>query len=224
MADEIWISIMEQSHFLMKIKGIKRHIPIRIMNATCKKRKLIYISSLVFIIFLICPGKVSADNPKAEMIRNGMMEILSLVDTFREKNEQAIMIRSHLEEQLGALSKEMEDEQKRLRIISYQEAVRSPRIYYDLKLAQKLFAYISIFNEKIRDLQIAIEKLNFLYQRAGDDLRIVETLNDLEVEGLTDQMTTLLHEYAREANDFLFDADDIVLRDPERIWNEMMKK
>ena len=189
-----------------------------------KSKPWICIWSFSFMLLILFSGNIHAGNPKSEKIRNKMIEILSLSEAILEKNVRAMRIRSQLEEQMRALKKEIEDELKRLGISSYQEAIHSPRIYYDLKLVQQLLAYILKFNEKIADLQFGSERLKFLYQQADDELKIVETLNDIEAEDLMNQIGRVIREHAPEAGNSFFDVKNIVLTDPEKVWDEAVGK
>jgi hypothetical protein len=184
-------------------------------------RQWICVCSVAFVLCLSYLGNTHADSPKAEKIRHQLMEILSLREAIREKSDQAIVMRSQLEENMTELKKEIENEQIHLELTSYQKAIRSPRVYYDLKLIQQLLAYILKFDEKIGDLKAGAERLEFLYQLADDDLRIVETLNDMEVEDLMNQINSVIREQAPKASSSFFDVNEIDLRKLEKIWDEI---
>jgi len=189
-----------------------------------KSKQWICIWSFSFMLLILLSGDIHAANPKSEKIRNKMIEILSLTETILEKNVRAMRMRSRLEEQMAALKKEIEGERKRLGISSYREAIHAPRIYYDLKLVQLLLAYILKFNERIADLQFSSERLKFLYQQADDELKIAETLNDIEAEDLMNQIDNVVREHAPEAGNSFFDVKDVVLTNPEKIWDEIVNK
>ena len=186
-------------------------------------KQWICIFSVSIILCISYLGNIHADSPKAEKIRNRLMDILSLREAIREKNDQAVGMRSQLEENMTELKKEIENEQIHLGLTSYQEAIRSPRVYYDLKLIQQLLAYTWKFDQKIEDLKVGSERLEFLYQLGDDDLRIVETLNDMEVEDLMNQIDNVIREQAPKAGNSFFDVDEIDLPELEKIWNEIIK-
>jgi hypothetical protein len=205
-------------------QGLEIHGINRIMQGNPKIKQWICVCSISFILLISHLGNTHADNPKAEKIRYRLMEILSLREAIGEKNDQAVAMRSQLEEYMTELKKEIEDEQIRSGLTSYHEAIRSPRVYYDLKLIQQLLAYILEFNEKIEDLRVGAERLEFIYQLADDDLRIVETLNDMEVEDLMNQINNVLREHAPKTSNSFFDVNEIDLSDLEKIWDEIIKK
>ena len=58
-------------------------------------------------------------------------------------------------------------------------------------------------------------------QQAQDDLLMIKTLNDLEVDKLIAQINSALDEYTPETTKPLFDVDGVSLKDTEQIWNEI---
>ena len=58
----------------------------------------------------------------------------------------------------------------------------------------------------------------FLYQLAEDDLRILETLNDMKIESVMDQMNEISAKYQSAASRLVIESDGIVLNPPEDIW------
>ena len=117
----------------------------------------------------------------------------------------------------------MSRKKNRLRINSYQAASRSPRIDFNLKLIQKILGYISGLDKKIEYLNIGSEELRFLYRQADDDLKIIETVHDIEIDNLVDQINQISKKYQGQDEKLLIDSGDFDLIPPERIWNDMKK-
>jgi hypothetical protein len=63
--------------------------------------------------------------------------------------------------------------------------------------------------------------LGFYFQQVQDDLLMIKTLNDLEVDKLIAQINSALDEYTPETSNPLFDANGVPLKDTEQIWNEL---
>jgi len=170
------------------------------VKADIKLRQKNRIWGLFFIILLLLPGNILANNFKLSDLTNKMAEISSLRD----------------------LKEEIKGEKRKLRITSCQEAIRNPRVDYNIKLIQKILVYISGLNEKVQYLDIANEELAFLYQQAEDDLKILETLSDIKIEKLMGHINQATHKYQSEAKGLSIDVNGIVLSPPEEIWNSII--
>jgi uncharacterized phage infection (PIP) family protein YhgE len=166
---------------------------------------------------------VLASSPKADIIRQKLAEISAVREKMAEKEAQATKMRRKLKEQLKEFKEEIKNEQKRLGIATYEGAIRFPRINYNLRLIQQLLAYISKLDEQIVYYQTSNGNLEFLVQQADDDLRIVETLNDMKVEDLANQIDQVLRRHIPGANKLLIDTEGMVFSAPEKIWNEVIE-
>ena len=69
-----------------------------------------------------------------------------------------------LKQKIIELKKEIKKERRRSSITSFQEAIRNPRVGYNIKLIEKILVYTSGLHEKVQYLDIAGEELAFLYQ------------------------------------------------------------
>ncbi len=187
-----------------------------------KLRQKNCIWGLFFIILLLLPGNILANNFKLSDLTNKMAEISSLRDKIIQRQAQASKLIKQLSQTMVELKEEIKGEKRKLRITSCQEAIRNPRIDYNIKLIQKILVYISRLNEKIQYLDIASQELAFLYQQAEDDLKILETLSDMKIEKLMGQIDQIFGKYQSEANRLVIDSDGIVLSPPEEIWESIM--
>ena len=134
-----------------------------------------------------------------------------------EKKEQ-------LEQKYQELEKEIRDQKDQFNIGDYQKAVLNPRIDYNLKLIQLLLGYIARLDHKIEYFKNGHGMLNFFFQQAQDDLLMVKTLNDLEIDKLIAQIDEILEVYTSETSKPLFDVDDVPLKDTAQIWKEIAGK
>jgi len=178
-------------------------------------------TAIAMICFLFC-GTVSATGYKTTELNRKMTEITSLQHSLSGKLELAMEKKKQLEQKAEALKEEIKQEKAQLHIESYKKAVLTPRIDYNLKLIQLLLGYVASLNEKIKYFQNGHETLGYYFQQAQDDLLMIKTLNDLEVEKLIAQINSILDEYTPETSKPLFDADSVRLEDTKRIWNDIV--
>lgn len=200
------------------IRGI-----VCIMKANIKLSQRIHTWGLLLITLLLIPGTLLANNSKTSTLCSKMAEISSLCQKVMERKAQASKLCEQLKQRIKELEKEIKEEGKGTTINSFQEAIRNPRIDYNIKLIQKILSYISRLKEKIQFFNIASEELAFLYQQAEDDLRILETLNDMKIEKVIDQIDKTSGKYQSEASRLVIDSDGIVLNPPEEIWERTMR-
>jgi len=191
------------------------------MGTDMKKHLKSSCAAIAMICILFC-GTVSATGYKTTELNRKMTEITSLQHSLSDKIELAMEKKKQLKQKTEALKEEIKQEKAQLQIESYKRAVLTPRINYNLKLIQLLLGYVASLNEKIKYFQNGHETLGYYFQQAQDDLLMIKTLNDLEVEKLIAQINSILDEYTPETNKPLFDADSVPIEDTERIWNDIV--
>ena len=194
------------------------------MKPNTKVSQRNHIWGLLLITLLLIPGTLLANNSKTSTLRSKMAEISLLRQKVIERKVQASKLCEQLKQRIKELEKEIKVEGKVTTITSFQEAVRNTRIDYNLKLIQKTLSYISRLKEKIQFFNIASEELAFVYQLAEDDLRILETLDDMKIEKVIDQIDKTSGKYQSEASRLLIDSHGIVLNPPEEIWERSMRR
>jgi len=178
-------------------------------------------AAVALICFLFC-GTVSATGYKTTELNRKIAEITSLQSSLSGQIALAREKKKQLEEKTETLKEEIKQEKEQLQIKSYQRAVLTPRIDYNLKLIQLLLGYVAGLNEKIRYFQNGHETLEYYFQQAQDDLLLIKTLNDLEVEKLIAQINSVLDEYTPATTEPLFDVDSVALNNTEQIWNDIV--
>lgn len=192
------------------------------METNIKLKQQIRILVLFVMFLFLLKGNILASNSKSYDLRTKMDGISLLREKVMERQSQASKLCEQLKERVIELKKEIKGERRRLKITSFQDAMRSPRIGYNIKLIRKILAYISRLNDKIQYLNIANEELMFVCQQADDDLKILYTLNDMKIEELLGQMNQISHKYQSEANKLMIDSDNFALPPSEEIWNSIM--
>ena len=184
-----------------------------------KHRKCSY--AVIGLIILLFGGTVSATGYKTTELNRKMAEISSLQHNLSQKIALAMDKKKQLEQKATALKEEIRQKKEELQIESYQKALLTPRIDYNLKLIQLLLGYATSLEEKIEYIQNGHETLSFYFQQAQDDLLMIKTLNDMEVDKLIAQINSALDQYTPETTKPLFDANGVPLKDTEQIWNEL---
>ena len=152
-----------------------------------------------------------------------LTEISSLQQNLSGKIALAMEKKDQLAQKTLELKKEVKDQQAQLKVKSYQKAVLNPRIDYNLKLIQLLLGYVTRLDEKIAYFQTGHDILSFYFQQAQDDLLMIKTLNDLEIDKLIAQINAVLDEYTPETSKPIFDVNDVPLKSTEKIWQEIIQ-
>ena len=184
-------------------------------------KHLKYSYAVIGLIIFFLGGTVSATGDKTTELHRKRAEISSLQHSLSEKITLAMTKKEQLEQKTEALKKEIRQEKEQMQIESYQKAVLIPRIEYNLKLIQLFLGYTTSLKEKIVYFQNGHDILDFYFQQAQDDLLMIKTLNDLEVDKLIAQIDSTIDEYTPETTKPLFDVDGVPLKDTEQIWNDI---
>ncbi len=177
---------------------------------------------LLMLVFLA--GPLFAAEPKTELLNKRMIKIKSVQGIIEKKLLLAIEMRKKLKGRMVDLGEEILEIQKDLKITSYEKATDSPRIKNNLMLLGQLHAYLSKLNSEIENLEIGLAKLTFLYQLAEDDLKIIETLNHMKVEGLLAEIDRTMAKYTSVYGDYLFESKNLLLPKPKKIWQNLVVK
>jgi len=196
----------------MKIKGF-----------TDMKKQLIGSSLAALMIYLLLCGPNYASEQKTTELNRKMTEISSLQQGLSKKIALLMQKQEQLRQKVDELEKEIKLEKAQLQTESYLKAIRNPRIEFNLKLIQLLFGYITGLTDKISHFQNGYETLDFFQQQAQDDLLMIKTLNDMEIDELIAQINSVLDEFIPELDKPVFDTNDIPSKDTEKIWNEIIQ-
>jgi len=191
---------------------------------TDMKKHLICSSLAAMMIYLLLCGPNYASEHKTTELNRKMAEISSLQQSLLNKISLAIQKREQLKQKVDELEKEIKQEKEQLQIESYLKAIQDPRIEFNLKLIQLLFGYMTGLTDKISYFQNGYQTLDFFRQQAQDDLLMIKTLNDMEIDKLIAQINSVLDEFIPELGKPIFDTNDITLKGTEKIWNEIIQQ
>lgn len=168
-------------------------------------------------------GALHATGDKSTELKLKMTEINTLQHDLSGKIALAQEKRDQMAQKTRELEAEVRDQKEQFDIKTYQKALLNSRIDYNLKLIQLLFGYINRLDDKIVYFNTGSETLNYFYQQAQDDLLMIKTLNDLEINKLIAQINEILDEYIPQTSKPLFDVSDVPLKDTKQIWQEIVK-
>lgn len=178
----------------------------------------------LFLFLLLIEGvAISHGEERVTDLQQKMADISLLQSQLNERKNEAIEIREKLYGHLSALNQEIESITAREKINSFKAAGHHPRIRNNLQLCSEIFYYIDQFNQKIRFFQIGQDKLDYLYQQADDDLKIINTLTHLKIEALLAQIDAVVFEYLPEAHRILIDFDTFTNVSLETVWEKITR-
>ena len=188
------------------------------------KKQMIYCSLTALMVYLLFCGPICASEQKTTELNRKMAEISSLQEGLSKKIELVLQKQEQLKQKVDELAKEIKLEKEQSQTESYLKAIQNPRIDFNLKLIQLLFGYLAGLTEKINYLQNGYETLDFFQQQVRDDLLMLKTLNDMEIDQLTAQINSVLDEFTPELGKPIFNTNDIQSKDTEKIWDEIIQQ
>jgi hypothetical protein len=186
-----------------------------------------YAAIFFTIGILLCvnpSGAVEASSPKAVELSRKISEMSSLQRSVVSQVGVAVQTRERLQKQIDELVYEINQEMVNRQIKTYPAAEKISRIKYNLRLIQQLSAYIERLKQREKYFRIGNETLEHLQQQVSDDLQLIRTLNDMEVDKLIYEINVVFDEYIPETQKPVFTIDGIQGKAPETIWNEIFKK
>ncbi|MGD8523342.1 MAG: hypothetical protein PVF56_19500 [Desulfobacterales bacterium] len=179
---------------------------------------------LVFILLAIIASNTEASTAKTQELNRKLSEISSLQQIIQEKIATARATHDQLQKQIDKLTGEIHQRCGKENIVSYREAINSSRINYNIKLISQLAGYIDQLTLRITYFQSGNEMLAFLNQQILDDLRLIRTLNDMQIDRLIHRINEVLDEYVPETKKHIVSLETISWPSSEMIWNEIIMK
>lgn len=168
------------------------------------------------------PATVAA-NKKDELLRRTMADISLLNCQMAQRRADAAEIRDALSARLEEIKTEARRELGEKRIATEAEALRTPRLLYDLMLMAEIQAYIDRYTQKIGFYRVACDRLSYLYQQADDDLKIVSTLSGMKIDALIAQAEKILDSYLPDAQTIVIQPNTLTVEPPEKVWKRLSK-
>lgn len=189
-----------------------------------KYNRLTIVAYSVVTLFLIAYLTNTAfAESKADELQRKIADIGLLKEQLADRIEQAEAVLAELVSQQQSLSNEVRLLQKSYAFKSYQQMRKFDRAHHNIELLRSLNAYADAFAKKIRFYQTGYDKLNYLKQLAEDDIKMINTMNDFEIDALTTQISLVINRYLGEAHIIQIDPERIKLASSEEIWKQIVK-
>ena len=179
---------------------------------------------LSLLVLSIFSNPAAASSHKTAALEQKSVEISALRVKIIDKIDQGIEMRIFLQKRLNVFRDEIKIEQNRFGLTEPEAPLENLRINYNLNLIQHLRAYLDRLDERIAYFETGKERLKFYLRQIKDDIAIIHTLKDLEIENLIDRIDTVLDEFMPEIQKPIFDAFDIRLMPTDRVWSEIITK
>ena len=173
------------------------------------------------MVLMILSLPADGERIKKSALEHKIYEIAALKAKVIDKIDQAMEMRTGLQQQLNELRDEIRTEQIRYNVDTCQVALQNIRIRYNLSLIQQLKAYLNRLDERIAYFQTGKARMKFLIHQIKDDIAIIQALKDMEIEKLLSRIDGVLDEFTPETQMQIFNAADIHLTPIELIWDEI---
>lgn len=174
---------------------------------------------VLFSLMWLPNAAVASDG---DLLRRTMADVSLLKSQMVQRRVDAVGIREALMDQLKTIRSEAGWEAQERGIKTLAEAKAHPRLYYDLILMAEIQAYIDRYTQKIAYYRVACDRLNYLYQQADDDLKMVGTLSGLKIDTLAAQAEKIRDAYHSEAQTLVIPIDaGFVIEPTEAVWDSL---
>jgi hypothetical protein len=184
-----------------------------------KYKKQVVSAGMILLIGTLLFNPLAAfANVKVNALEQKIADLALLYKQLTDRGSQAEMALDALQTQKQELIAEVMLLAKSDQLKTYQQARDNLRIHYNLILLGTIEAYLQAFEAKLRLYQTGCDKLNYLKQLANDDIKMITTLNDLQIDALTTQISLLINRYLPEAHIIQIDPARIIPEAPERVW------
>jgi hypothetical protein len=185
--------------------------------------------TLIRFIFitLLCIGfwtSAACAGSEADELRRKIADIGLLKEQLSDRIQQAESVLAELLTQQRNLAAELRLLHKSYNFKSYQQVRKFDRAHYNIELLRSLTAYAEAFTQKIQYYHSGYDKLTYLRQLAEDDIKMINTMNDFEIDALTTQISLVINTYLREAHVVQIDPEKIELDSSESIWNKIVQE
>jgi len=178
--------------------------------------------SVVFLVLLVWPSPAAADD-SAKRLRETMADIALLKGQMTQRKTDADAIRDALMVQLEAIETEARREWREKGIDTEADALKNPKLFYDLMLMAEIQAYMDRYAQKKAFYRVACERLGYLHQQADDALKIVSTLSGMKIDAFASQAEKILDGYRPESQTIVIQPDQLIIEAPEKMWNALSK-
>ena len=174
------------------------------------------------LLLWVGPGACIAGDVGSDEFKHKIDALKILQEKVTDCIDTALSVRADLTVRGREFAAEIKDVHQRHYYGSYVEAIRNPRVHYNLKLIQMVSGYTGALDEKIFFFKDCLEQIRFLYRQAEDELKMMQTLGSLENASLLDRIDRLLIEFRAELKKDLIVPARISFRPCDAIWREIV--
>jgi len=175
---------------------------------------------LIMAVFFWVPvssaGAVNIE--KVDLLEQRIAGIQALQERIDDIGKQAVTLHGELQAKAEEYAGEIRKEKRARALKSFNQAIRVYRVRYNLKLVQQISAYLAAVSKRIEFFHDGRERINFLYQQARDDLKMVQTLSDMEIADFIRRIDQVLEKYELAVNSPLFTIEEIRQENLETLW------
>jgi hypothetical protein len=175
---------------------------------------------LIMAVFFWVPvsstGAVNIE--KVDLLEQRIAGIQALQERIDDIGKQAVTLHGELQAKAEEYAGEIRKEKRARALKSFNQAIRVYRVRYNLKLVQQISAYLAAVSERIEFFRDGRERIDFLYQQARDDLKMVQTLSDMEIADFIRRIDQVLEKYELAVNSPLFTIEEIRQENLETLW------
>lgn len=179
------------------------------------------IISIVVCLWAAFPGVAAAASNGAEQLRKTMADISLLNNQLAQRRADAARLREKLAKRMEEIKAEIREKATESKIKDEKEALKTPRILFDLRLIAEIQAYMKRYAREMNYYQVACDRLGYLYQQADDDLKIVNTLSGMKIGALVSQTEKIVNAYLPDAQTIVIQPDSMVIASPESVWKSL---
>jgi len=180
--------------------------------------------TLVALFFIGYWTGTACAGSEADELRQKIADIGLLKTQLTDRMQQAEGVLAELLTQQRNLVDEVRLLQKSYDMKSYAQVKNFDRARYNIELLRSLTAYADAFTQKIQFYHAGYDKLTYLRQSAEDDIKMIQTMNNFEIDALTTQISLVINTYLREAHVIQIDPEKIELPSAESIWEKVVQK
>ncbi|BBO73596.1 hypothetical protein DSCW_10130 [Desulfosarcina widdelii] len=177
--------------------------------------------SIVVCLWAVFPGVTAASPNGAEQLRKTMADISLLNNQLAQRRADAARLREELAKRMEEIKAEIREKTAELKIKDEAEALKTPKILFDLRLIAEIQAYMKRYAKEMSYYQVACDRLSYLYQQADDDLKIVNTLSGMKIGALVSQTEKIVNAYLPDAQTIVIQPGSMVIDSPESVWKSL---
>lgn len=192
------------------------------MHTTRTRQKFVTILWLFILLFgMAGESSPARANTKSEDLKQKVADIALLHHQLADRIEQAKAIREKFRHQKQSLTDEINVLRQAKQFKTFEDADQHLRIHYNLLLIGSVDGYLKEIDNKILYFETGQNRLVYLQKSASDDIRMIDTLNDLEIDALTTQISLVISQYLPEAHVIQLSTDDITPSPPQLVWERI---